>query len=82
MVKRGTTDQRGGNMAVPDSVNKFLNANAGVEFCDNCIQDQLKLKKPQQAQQAAKPLGTTPGFIRQKGKCSICGKTKTTTKKV
>ncbi len=63
-------------MTVPERVREFLLQNRGSEYCDDCIADQLGLRRRQQAQQATSPLTGTGPFDRQDGTCCVCGRNK------
>ena len=62
-------------MGVPERVEQFVRKNRPARYCDDCLAHRLELKRRQQAQQATAPLGAGPGFLRETGKCSVCGKT-------
>ena len=63
-------------MEVPERVAQFVRDHRPAPWCDDCLKHQLGLARRQQAQQATKPLGTCPGFRREKRTCSECRKTK------
>ena len=62
-------------MRVPERVEQFVRENRPARYCDDCLADQLDLKRRQQAQQATAALGAGPGFRRERDTCSACGKT-------
>lgn len=70
----------GEKTTVPTQVNRFLKANKGKAYCDDCLKDQLLLPRRQQAQQATAPLSTVSGFTRIRSVCGICGRTKVVTR--
>lgn len=59
-------------MTVPERVAGFLQLNKGKWYCDDCLQEQLKLKRRQQAQQITSSLAQTPGFTRREDICQSC----------
>lgn len=62
-------------MSVPKLVFEFLDRE-GDRFCDDCITDELKLKRRQQAQHVTSVLEVTPLFSRHHDECVRCGATK------
>ena len=62
-------------MKVPERVAQFLKDKQPARYCDDCLADQLELERRQQAQQATAALAAGSGFLREKGRCSLCGKT-------
>jgi len=69
-------------MGIPEDVVSFLRNHPGVPFCDNCIQDKLKLKRRQQAQCVTDAIKLTSDFTREKVGCSKCKEDKLVTKAV
>ncbi len=63
-------------MSILDLVNAFLTVRRPSRFCDDCITESLELSPRQTAQKATSALGTTDGFHRGQGVCSMCGKEK------
>ena len=57
--------------SIPQRVNDFITKGAGA-YCDNCIQRELKLARPQQVQQVTSALETTTDFVREEGRCDLC----------
>ena len=68
------TENGRARMKVPERVARFLKNNQPARYCDDCLAYRLELAKRQQAQQATAALAAAPGFLREKGKCSSCGK--------
>jgi hypothetical protein len=48
----------------------------GRPHCDDCLVNELKLTRRQQANRATNALAATRNFIRDKGVCSLCGRRK------
>jgi hypothetical protein len=63
-------------MTIEQTVTAFLKNHRNQDFCDDCIAEQLHLKRRQQARNSTSALGTTDDFERGGGVCSFCGKTK------
>lgn len=59
-------------MKVPEMVVDLLRRYRGVAVCDDCIRDELGLKKRQEVQPVTATLGLCSGFTRQKGACPWC----------
>src|SRR5258708_9971206 len=66
-------------MTVPQQVAHFLQTHRPLPYCDSCIRRALKLKQPQEVQQATAGGAASGGFIRRTGTCSVCGKNSTVT---
>jgi len=64
-------------MTVLDDVWGLVVRLNGEAICDDCIADQLRLTVRQHANHKTRELAERPGFDRQIGSCSNCGKTKT-----
>ena len=60
-------------MTVPDRVKQFLRENRPAWYCSACLAKPLGLR-PQQVQQATKPLGLKEFPREEPGKCSVCKK--------
>jgi len=45
-----------------------------MDYCDDCLADELPLKRRQQAQATTASLALTSEFSRGKRICSLCGK--------
>jgi hypothetical protein len=67
-------------MIVPERVAAFLTQVTGNAYCDDCIQEKLKLARRQQAQQATSALGASGRFQREMARCSGCGGEKMVTR--
>jgi hypothetical protein len=63
-------------MTIPESVNNFITKHRPDEFCDDCIAEQLRLSRRQQAHRVTSALATTDCFRREKDICSLCGSEK------
>ncbi len=59
-------------MTVPERVVDFLRKRKGSSFCDDCIAEQLKLKKRQEVQPITATLALCSDFSRDKDICSSC----------
>jgi hypothetical protein len=57
---------------IPDRVAEFLRQQAGVAFCDGCLQDRLSVPSLPATNAATTGLGQRPGFDRRVGVC-VCG---------
>jgi hypothetical protein len=69
-------------MTIAEQVSGWLKQKKSEAYCDDCIQQQLKLSRRQQAFRVTSALGTTSDFKRQTGSCSLCGKEKLVTQAV
>ena len=63
-------------MNISEQVTNFLTTHKNQAYCDSCLQEQIGLARPQQAQRVAEALATIPLFKRTKGLCSNCGETR------
>ena len=60
-------------MIIPERVAGYLRDHKGKAYCDDCIFENVALKRRQQAQRVTAALAQTHDFIREKGLCSNCG---------
>jgi hypothetical protein len=63
-------------LSIPERVVAFLKKHPKTTYCDDCIKDNVQLKRRQQAQRVTGALATTHDFCREVGKCSECGDSK------
>ncbi len=68
-------------MLISQRVNNFLSERRPGQYCDDCIADNLRLKRRQQAQRVTSALGTTADFDRTLGVCSMCVNRKLVTRR-
>lgn len=59
-------------MTEAEQIVGFLQKNRPKPYCDDCIADELKLKRRQRAQRVTIALGLTNDYLREQGVCSIC----------
>lgn len=59
-------------MTEPEHIVGFLKKNIPKAYCDDCIADELKLRRRQRAARVTIVLGLTSDFERNKGVCSLC----------
>jgi hypothetical protein len=64
-------------MTIAERVNALIAGGRPAAFCDDCITNELDLSRRQFAHRVTGILGATDNFVRQRGACSTCGKTKT-----
>ncbi len=67
-------------MTIAERIAEFLRERQGRGHCDDCIAEKLGLARRQESFAATSALGTTREFSREKAECSVCGKSKTTTR--
>lgn len=67
-------------MSIPEDVTTFLRKNSGRAYCDDCLKDNLKLKRRQQAQRVTGAISHTKEFVRGKNACADCRGYKLVTK--
>jgi len=67
-------------VTVPDRIKNFLRERDNTPYCDDCITEELHLKKRQQAQSVTNAIGGTAGFLRSKGYCFKCSEDKQVTR--
>ena len=60
-------------------VNDYISAKAGAPVCDVCAQWALFRNGSTQFAHIASVLATTSEFVRGRGQCSICNRSKTVT---
>ncbi len=65
---------------IPERVNALITDSEAAQ-CDRCIQEALDLAQNNQVQQITSALATTSEFVRGKGACAACGKTKVVTRR-
>jgi hypothetical protein len=63
-------------LSIPERVVAFLKKHPKTPYCDDCIKENVQLKRRQQAQRVTGALATTHDFLREAGKCSECGDSK------
>jgi hypothetical protein len=68
------------SMSIPEQVASFLRKHGGVAYCDDCLKENVPLKRRQQAQRVTGALAQTQDFIRDKGVCAECGGDKLVTR--
>jgi hypothetical protein len=56
-----------------ERINRAITDHGGA-LCDRCISAQMGQNQTQHAQQITQALASTSEFIREDGKCAICGK--------
>jgi hypothetical protein len=59
-------------MTEAEQIVGFLQKNKPKAYCDDCITEELGLKRRQRAERVTLPLGLTSDFERAKGVCSVC----------
>lgn len=59
-------------MTEAEQIVGFLQKNKPKAYCDDCITDELGLKRRQRAERVTLPLGLTSDYQREKGTCSSC----------
>jgi hypothetical protein len=64
-------------MTIPEQIKGFLEGHRSDCFCDDCIQEQLKLARRQEVAPVTKTLGLTLGFQRDHGVCVLCSHPRT-----
>ncbi len=69
-------------MSIPEDVTTFLRKNRSKAYCDDCLKDNLKLKRRQQAQRVTGAISQTKEFVREKITCADCRGHKLVTKAV
>ena len=66
----------GDGMETPEKIVRFLQHNAGVSFCDRCLQKECFLRRPSQAAGITTTLQLFPEFRRMKGRCAKCARSR------
>ena len=69
-------------MSIPEDVTAFLRKNSDKAYCDDCLKDNLKLKRRQQAQRVTDAISETREFHREKNTCADCREHKYVTKAI
>lgn len=59
-------------MTIAEQVAEFLRQRKTNAYCDDCLCEQLKLSRRQQAFRVTSALGVTSDFRRDDGECSCC----------
>jgi len=59
-------------MYIPERVVNFLNRHPGKSFCDQCIQSECELKRPEQVARVTATLALSPDYQRVRCQCSRC----------
>jgi hypothetical protein len=52
-------------MSIPEQVTEFLKKQPGQAYCDDCIAEEIPLKRRQQAQRVTGALAMTADFVRE-----------------
>jgi hypothetical protein len=63
-------------MSNSDIVLEYLEESYSNRYCDDCLSIQLDIKPRQQINQICTRLNAENKVVREKGQCSLCGKTK------
>jgi hypothetical protein len=63
-------------MTVFDDVRSFISRLSPEPVCDDCIGERLQLSVRQHANHKTRELAGEGGYIREKARCSLCGKEK------
>lgn len=69
-------------MAILDRVRGFVERLTPESVCDDCIADRLDLSSSGRANLAARELAGASGFERRTAACTLCGITRTVTRRV
>ena len=59
-------------MTEAEQIVAFLQQNRPKRYCDDCIADELKLKRRQRSQRVTIALALTSDYQRQPGTCFVC----------
>jgi ribosomal protein L37E len=68
-------------MTVLDDVSALITRLSPAPICDDCVASTLGLSVRQHANHKARELAGANGFERRKDVCSLCGGTKTVTRR-
>jgi hypothetical protein len=63
-------------MNIADRVKAYLTNGEDQPYCDDCLAEELKLKRRQQAQRVTMAIAGTGQLFRSDGPCFKCGKEK------
>jgi hypothetical protein len=69
-------------MRVLEKIRRLIERLSPQPICDDCIVDRLALPFRQDAGHKVRELAGTGGFVRGKGRCSLCGETRLTISKL
>jgi hypothetical protein len=64
------------NMTIAEKIKRYLESDAGMPYCDDCLKEELGLQHPEQVELAS-TFDTEGRFKRGVGICRKCGEEKT-----
>jgi hypothetical protein len=67
-------------MNIADRVKAYLTNGEDQPYCDDCLAEELELKRREQAQRVTMAIAGTGHFLRSKGPCLKCGNEKLVTR--